>query len=177
MLSTQELEKMREIEKRLDQARIHLDTKRFPSIQDTHAWYSYLAEFKSIQGNFNTDVSFVSTLMAKQFILENYGKVEFDASIKDQSATGLDIDVTLPNGKRIIAEIKTTNPVGVDDLGSNQKTSFQNDFNKLARTVANMKLFFLTEASTYGLMKMPKYRSQLAGVTVVLLPTGENFIA
>ena len=38
---------------------------------------AYLAELKSIQGNFNNDVSFLATFMAKQYLEEIYGVHHF----------------------------------------------------------------------------------------------------
>jgi len=40
-----------------------------------------------------------------------------------------------------------------------------------------VKLFLVTEVRTFQLMKKPKYRSQLRGVSIVLLTTDEEFAA
>jgi hypothetical protein len=86
----------------------------------------------------------------------------------------MDIDARLPNGKSLVAEIKTTSPYKPNDLGAQQKAMFEKDFAKLANAEAEIKLFLLTEHATFDLMKKPKYRSQLSGVSVVLLTTGEE---
>jgi hypothetical protein len=74
-----------------------------------------------------------------------------------------------------VAEIKTTSPYMPNDLGAQQKAMFEKDFTKLANAIADIKLFLVTETKTFELMKKPKYKSQLSGVTVVLLTTNEEF--
>ena len=168
---------MKEIQSKLSQVRDHLSEHEFPSLDKTSFWYSYLATIKSIQGNFNNDISFLATLMAKQYLGRRYGLQNFDAAEKHQGAPGLDIDVQLPDGQRLIAEIKTTSPYKSNDLGAQQKATFKKDFVKLANAEADVKLFFLTELKTFELMKKPKHRSQLSGVTVILLTTNDEFTA
>ena len=175
--SDQELTQMKDIQHRLSQVRSHLSENEFPSITEISAWYSFLAKIKFIQGNFNNDISFLATLMAKKYLEERYGLQNFDAAEKPQGAAGIDIDVRLPDGRRLIAEIKTTSPYKPNDLGAQQKAMFENDFTKLADAGAEIKLFLLTEQATFYLMKKPKYKSQLSGVSVVLLTTGEEFTA
>ena len=168
---------MENIRQRLVQVRSHLSENDFPALENIPAWYSFLTELKIIQGNFNNDVSFLATLLAKQYLKEKYGLQHFNAADKPQGAPGLDINVTLSNGKRLVAEIKTTIPYKPDDLGAQQITSFKKDFKKLVEVKADIKLFLLTEYKTYELMKESKYKSQLSGIKVVLLPTGEEFSA
>ena len=174
MLSNNEQAKMRDVERRLSEMRAHL-SRGFPPLDDTDAWCAYLAALKEIQGNASQDLSFVATLMAKPYLVEHYGLTGFDASAKAQGAPGLDIDVHLPDGRRLVAEIKTTTPYGAYDLGAQQNSTFQSDFSKLARAEADVKLFLLTDRKTFALMQKPKYQSQLHGVTVILLTTGEKF--
>ena len=140
-VSANELTKMNDIKRRLVQVHAHLSENEFPPIEKISAWYSYLAELKFIQGNFNNDVSFLATFMAKQYLEEIYGVQYFDAAEKPQGSPGLDIDVHLPNGQRLIAEIKTTFPYKPTDLGAQQKASFKKDFKKLAKAIADVKLF------------------------------------
>ena len=175
MLSNPELGIMREIEQRLMQIRAHLSSREFPSLDDAGAWYVYLAELKAIQGNSSNDVSFIATLMAKQYLARRYGLQGFDAAEKPQGAPGIDIDARLPDGRRLVAEIKTTSPYMPNDLGAQQKAMLEKDFTKLANAIADIKLFLVTETKTFELMKKPKYKSQLSGVTVVLLTTNEEF--
>jgi hypothetical protein len=176
MLSVQEQSMMEDIERRLIEMQAHL-SKETPAWEDTAAWFSFLAKLKAIQGNSSNDVSFVATLMAKQYLAQCYGLISFDAAEKPQGAPGIDIDVQLPDGKRLVAEIKTTSPYMPNDLGAQQKATFEKDFMKLQNAVADIKLFLVTEPRTFELMKRSKYRSMLQGVTVVLLTTNEKFTA
>ena len=107
-ITKNELSQLTNIRQRLIQVRAQLTKSEFPALDDVSAWYAYLAELKSIQGNFNNDVSFLATLMAKQYLEEKYGLQHYDAALKPQGASGLDIDVHLPDGQHLIAEIKTT---------------------------------------------------------------------
>jgi hypothetical protein len=177
MLTSHELDLMKQIENRLARMCDLLSSKEFPSLEDTATWYGYLAEIKAIQGNSSNDVSFVATLMAKQYLAKRYGLQNFDATDKPQGAPGVDIDVQLPDGRRLVAEIKTTTPYMPNDLGAQQKTTFEKDFIKLANATADVKLFLVTEVKTFELMKKHKYRSQLRGVSIVLLTTNEEFAA
>jgi hypothetical protein len=177
MLNQHEMDFMEEIKRRLTKVRSHLASKEFPSLEDIDAWYAYLAELKAIQGNFNNDVSFLATLMAKEYLVTKYGLRGFDAAEKAQGAPGIDIDARLPDGRRLVAEIKSTFPYKQDDLGAKQIEEFKKDFFKLANAKADLKLFLVTETRTFDLMKKPKYKEQLPGVHVVLLPTGEEFEA
>lgn len=54
---------------------------------------------------------------------------------------------------------------------------FEKDFEKLAASRADVKLFLLTEQRTFDLMRTTRYRSKLLGVKVVLLPEGEEVAA
>lgn len=176
-MEIRELHMLEEIEHRLSRVNKFLTDNTFPKHEDAINWLAYLHTIKSIQGNFSNDISFVATLLAKEYLEEVYSLEGFNAADKPQGAPGLDIDVKLPNGKHLVAEIKTTSPYNVNDLGAKQKESFRKDFRKLAKAKAEIKLFFVTELRTFDLMKKPKYRNKLTGVRVVLLPSGEEFQA
>lgn len=173
----EEIKNLRDIRGRIEQVSSYLIAKDLSKFEDVADWYNFLADIKSIQGNFNNDISFLATLMAKQYLEKKYGLLGFNAAEKAQGAPGLDIDVRLPSGERLVAEIKTTTPYKPNDLGSQQKNTFSKDFAKLADAKADIKLFFLTEQRTFDLMQKPKYRSQLSQITVVHLPSGEEFLA
>lgn len=176
MLSVHELTIMKDIERRLKAMHAHLSTE-VPALEDTTAWFSYLAELKAIQGNSSNIVSFVATLLAKQYLEKCYGLTSFDAAEKPQSAPGIDIDVILPDGRRLVAELKTTNPYKPKDFGAQQKKTIKKDFNKLAKAEVDIKLFLVTDPMTFIFIKKEKYQAMLHGVTVVLLTTGEEFTA
>jgi hypothetical protein len=176
MLTIREHTIMQDIERRLTAVRAHLASAT-PQLDNTTEWFSYLAELKTIQGNFSNDVSFVATLLAKQYLARCYGLNSFDAAEKSQNATGIDIDVRLLDGRRLVAELKTTDPCKPKDFGAQQRKSIKKDFVKLAKAQAHIKLFLLTDPLAFGFMKKEKYQSMVQGVTVVLLTTGEEFTA
>jgi hypothetical protein len=134
-------------------------------------WFEWLAQIKEIQGNSNNDISFTACLMAKAYLIREFGEIDdFDVSAKPQGVPGLDIDIQTRAGKRIIGEIKTTVPYSGarNDLGAQQKDAFQKDFAKLNNTPADYKYFFVTDATTYNIVKH-KYAHQIPGVQVIQL--------
>ena len=165
---------MKDIERKLDEIRAHL-SKDVPELDDSAAWFEYLAKLKSIQGNASNDVSFVATLLAKEYLSQHYGLSDFDAAEKPQGAPGIDIDVRLPDGRRLIAELKTTNPYLENDFGAMQRKTIKKDFAKLSKTEADIKLFLVTDTDTFRFMQKSKYHTTVTGITIVLLTTGEEF--
>jgi hypothetical protein len=130
--------------------------------------YKYIIGIKNIQGNINDSISFISCLLAKNY-LENIFKFKnFDVAIKSQSAPGLDIDEITEDGQRIIGEIKTTDPCKNNDFGANQIKSLRNDFEKLRKANANYKYLFVTEKKAFEIIHN-KYLQELANVEVILL--------
>jgi hypothetical protein len=79
-----------------------------------------------------------------------------------------DVDVRTPDGRRLIAEIKTTDPYLPSDFGAQQKQRFLEDFAKLKNTVAELKYLFVTEGRTYEILAR-KYATQIPDVQIVLL--------
>ena len=151
------------------------DQRPVPST-DTAAedWYGYLSDLRAILGNASNALSFVATLMAKEFLCRTLPMRPFDVALKPQGAPGTDIEELTLDQRRVIAEIKTTSPYHANDLGAQQKTTFEKDFAKLVRTPADYKFFFVTERRTFEIVRR-RYAHRLAGVSVVLLPSGERF--
>jgi hypothetical protein len=131
-------------------------------------WYNYLNNIKDIIGNFNEKLSFISCLLAKKYLMEIYKIENFDVALKSQSATGLDIDINTIDGKRIIAEIKTTNALNENNLGAKQKESICEDLNKLKNKVADYKYLFLTEVNTYNIVKR-NYEEKYKDIKIIIL--------
>ena len=136
-------------------------------------WYHHLNKMKGILGNTNNDVSFVGTLLAKSYLVNRFGDIEFDAAQKAQGASGLDIDLTIGQ-ERVVGEIKTTIPYNGPDFGAQQKAMFEKDFAKLAAAEAAHKYMFVTETATFEILCRPSYRERLAGVAIVQLISGEE---
>jgi hypothetical protein len=123
---------------------------------------------KALQGNANNDLSFLSCLLAKQYLVEHHVEVSFDAAAKAQGASGLDIDVRTTTGERIVGEVKTVEPYQPNDFGAQQKASFQADFEKLRSATATFKYLFVTSKRAHDMLTR-KHRNDLAGITLVLL--------
>lgn len=159
---------------KLDELRECLGAQNIDPDASPGEWYKYLNQVKQILGNPNQDLSFVSTLLAKYFILERFGESGFDAAEKPQGAHGLDVDVIV-SGKRIVGEIKTTIPYNGSDFGAQQMKSFERDFVKLAKADADHKFMFVTESATFDILRRPSYQSKLQDVTIVQLVSGDEF--
>jgi len=163
------------LSERLDRLRALLGAgPSLNSASDTTDRFAFLAAMKVIQGNTSNDLSFVATLMARDYLAQTVSLRPFDAAAKAQGAPGLDIDQCTLDGERVVAEIKTTTPYKADDLGAQQKATFAKDFAKLAAADAAHKFLFVTDGRTFAVLRR-KYRPLLTGVTVVLLPAGESF--
>jgi len=163
-----EAQRIGEIAGRIALLKRVLDTSPPDGPDDPLLWYRFLSVIKLTQGNLSNDLSFVACLLAKRNLASNHGGVVFDAAAKAQGAPGLDVDLEAPDGKRIIAEIKTTDPYKADDFGSQQKTKFREDFAKLNKNVAEFKYLFVTEQLTYEIL-LRNYAHAIPGVRIVLL--------
>ncbi|GHV46045.1 hypothetical protein AGMMS49546_33330 [Spirochaetia bacterium] len=146
----------------------YLNSSSINQTDDIGQIFKYLNGIKDIQGNFNHSISYVSCLLAKEYLQENYGINNMDVSIKPQGANGLDFDEKLNNGKRIIGEIKTIKPYGENDFGAQQKREFREDFRKLNETSADYKILFVTEPKSFQILN-EKYLKELNNVKIVLL--------
>ncbi|MDD7609431.1 MAG: NusA N-terminal domain-containing protein [Spirochaetales bacterium] len=135
---------------------------------DIYEVFKYFNRIKEIMGNFNTDVSFITCLMAKDYLCNQFALEYFDVSEKSQSAPGPDIELYTAEGKKIIAEIKSTIPYKNNDFGSQQIDSLRNDFSKLKNSSADYKYMFVTNESAYNILNK-KYSAELDGIMLVLL--------
>ena len=135
---------------------------------DIYDVYKSFNKIKEILGNFNNDVSFVSCLMAKDFLQSQFDIKNFDVAEKAQSDPGLDIDVYTTDSKKIIAEIKIMVPYKGTDFGASQIDSLRNDFRKLHNTKADYKFFFVTEQSAFKVLER-KYSKEFEGIFLILL--------
>jgi hypothetical protein len=145
-----------------------LNEHQLPEENDPIAWFKFVARIREIQGNINNDQSFLATYLAKEYLMHRFASVVYDSAEKAQGAPGLDIDIELPDNRRIIGEIKTTVAYEKTDLGSAQRTSFRKDFTKLNAETAQFKFFFLTDRRTYDIVQ-ERYVHEIPGVEVVLL--------
>ena len=177
MYTKLEAEYLERIRARLAGLREYLDGVSLSEESHVPEWFAALAKIKAIQGNINNDLSFLACLLAKRYLEKRFGLNNFDAAAKPQGAAGLDINVFIPSGKRLIAEMKTTVPYSgvLNDLGSKQKESFRNDFDKLTKTTADHKFFFVTDKATFEVVRR-KYSMAIPGVEIILLDLEDRVI-
>jgi hypothetical protein len=153
-----------------------LEENPVPEAPDAETLYAYLARMKEIQGNTDNGVSLVACLMAKDYLGRHLPMASYEAAAKPTGAPGLDIDERTTTNERVVAEVKTTVPYGAKDLGNAQKTAFEKDFEKLNEASAAHKFLFVSDRRTFDLLRL-KYAPRIPGVTIVLLPMGESFVA
>jgi hypothetical protein len=134
--------------------------------------YHFFAKLKTVLGNLNNDISFVATLMAKEYLSRSFDVAGFDAAAKAQGAPGIDIEFRTHDGKRVAAEIKTTFPYQ-PGFGAKQREKISKDIDKLKKSDADVKFLFLTEQLSFESVKKVRAWSG-AGIRVVLLPGGEE---
>lgn len=169
-LTSNEQIQLAAVDQRLSELRTYLLERQTPGRDGAAAdWFAFLSAMKQITGNASNDLSFVATLMAREYLSSVLDMAPFDAALKPQGAAGLDIDERTQSGERVVAEIKTTVPYLGADLGAAQKASFRKDFAKLRLADAPHKFFFLTNPDAYNAV-MRRYAAEVDGVSVVLLP-------
>jgi len=165
-----ELQYLAKISNKINNAKNYLNSYSLDrNSSDFKYWYDFLNNLKKIFGNFNNDISFISSMMVKEFLFLNHNIKPYNIELGSQNAPGIDIDTETSEGERIIAEIKSTTPYKKNDLGAQQKKTFFKDFAKLKECEADYKYFFLTEIKTFEIVKN-KYKDNLEGVAIVLLP-------
>lgn len=168
MLTRNETYFLRETARRIATLRNVLAAECPTEDDDAAAWYRYLATIRSTLGNLSNSISFVATMLAKRHLEAHFGVTSFDAAAKPQGAPGLDIDVTTPDGRRIVAEVKTTGPYLPDDFGAQQKKTIEADFRKLNQAVAAVKFLFVTDRRAFEILNR-KYAHKNPSVEVILL--------
>ncbi|MFN8522627.1 MAG: hypothetical protein U0821_05910 [Chloroflexota bacterium] len=149
-LTERERNALTAIRTRLDQLAEYVTSAQRPDEKSSLLeWYAYLADLKTIQGNTSNDTSLVATLMARDYLSRVLPMQPFDAAAKPQGAPGLDIDERTVDGKRVIAEIKTTRPYLGKELGVQQKATFKHDFDKLNAAVKGHPIGPFTGAASH----------------------------
>lgn len=170
--ASDELEYLRKLEFKLNDLCKFLASRDIPTHPTApEDWFIYLSQIKKLVRNASNDLSFVAALMAKGYLYSKLAMVPFDVGTKPQGAAGLDIDEQTTDGRRVVAEIKTTTPYKIKDFGSNQKVAFTKDFAKLNAAEAQLKFLFVTDSLAFTLLSTV-YRKSIPSVTIVLLPEG-----
>lgn len=145
-----------------------LNKNELPPDTDIEGLFTYLGQIKAITGNPANWQSFLSVMLAKKWLYQNFEIGNFDAGNKHENTPGLDIDVKTRDGQRIIGEVKATTPATNTNFGSNQLKKIHEDFAKLNEADAQHKFFFVTDARAYEYVTT-KYQHKIPDVTVILL--------
>ena len=127
-------------------------------------------KFKKLVGNYNSDMAYISCLMAKKWLVKRFGNrisVFLDVSKKSQSAKGFDIEIEKYD---IVGEIKNTVPCKKDGgFGAQQMASIDNDLQKLRNFGCKNKFFFVTDKKCFDNLKNEKFKQKLKGIELVPL--------
>lgn len=170
-LSNEEIHYIKSISNKMDKVRRFLTDNMTSDFLNKNVinQYEVLKNFRKIIGNIDNDLSLLGCLLIKEFLEQRHSFSELNMALKPQGSPGLDFDERTIDGKRVIAELKTTYPYKENDLGANQKSTFIKDFEKLQKNEAEYKYFFVTESQTFDIVQS-KYSHYLKGINLVLLP-------
>lgn len=127
--------------------------------------------FKDAIGNYNSDMAYISCLMAKKWLIKRFGNHvsdSLDVSKKSQSAKGFDIEIEECD---IVGEIKNTVPCKKKDdgFGAQQIASIERDLEKLRNSGVKNKFFFVTDKKCFDNLKDEKFKQKLKGIELVPL--------
>lgn len=127
--------------------------------------------FKDAIGNYNSDMAYISCLMAKKWLIKRFGNHvsdSLDVSQKSQSAKGFDIELRECD---IVGEIKNTVPCKKKDdgFGAQQIASIERDLEKLRNSGVKNKFFFVTDKKCFDNLKDEKFKQKLKGIELVPL--------
>ena len=173
MIEENEVKYLKAIQAKDCRLRDFLNSKPFPDTSSSETLFQYLTEIKSILGNHHNDISFVASLLAKEFLIDRFEGLTWDAAEKAQGAPGLDIDL-IWNDLRIIGEIKTTVPYQ-KGFGAQQKAAIKKDLKKLRENEAAHKFMMVTSDEAYETLRGQSFKSLLNKIEVVNLTQGDSF--
>ena len=173
MTQENEIKYLKTVQNKDNRLRDFLSSKPFPDTASSETLFQYLAKIKSIFGNHHNDISFVASLLAKDFLTERFEGLTWDAAEKAQGAAGLDIDL-IWNGLRITGEIKTTVPYQ-KGFGAQQKSAIKKDLKKLRENEAAHKFMMVTSDEAYETLKGESFKPLLDKIEVVNLIQSDSF--
>ena len=173
-MTVNELPQIRAVREKLEKIRGLLNSTPLDDTTAMDEWHACLKAMKEVVGNAHNDMNTIACLLAKDYLGRKLPMTPYDALAKAHGARGLDIDETTTAGHRVIGEIKTTGAFGHRDVRSPQKEAFEKDFARLHDADAEHKFFFVVDPEIFGIDRR-KYAAQVRGLTVVLLPSGDEF--
>jgi hypothetical protein len=141
------------------------------STENVYDAFDAYKNFKDAIGNYNSDMAYISCLMAKKWLIKRFGNHvsdSLDVSQKSQSAKGFDIELRECD---IVGEIKNTVPCKKKDdgFGAQQIASIERDLEKLRNSGVKNKFFFVTDKKCFDNLKDEKFKQKLKGIELVPL--------
>jgi hypothetical protein len=154
--------------------RSFFDRERLGDPPDTRSWFGYLTSVREILGNLSNSVSFVATVLAKEYLTDRFDIVGFDAAAKPQGAPGADILVSTGDGETIYCEIKTNKPYQ-PGFGAQQKQQILKDLKKLADSRAHHRFMLVTDVDAFKALCGKSFAKHAHGIEIVNLLSRESF--
>ena len=149
----------------------------FCESDDPRQWLAHLTAIKHALGNLSNDLSFVATLLVKDYLNKRFGKINFDAAGKPQGAAGLDIETKTEDGRVIVGEVKTTRPYQQKNgFGAAQRKEMLKDLTRLASSAADHRFMFVIDEYAFCALCAKAYSSKAPGVELVNLTDGQHRI-
>lgn len=122
---------------------------------------------KDLLGNLGSIINFLALQKAKLFLEKNFNQELPGVLLKDINTPGWKINCILNDGKRIVAEAKTTTPTG-RSFGSKQREEISKVLDKLKSADADYKYLFVTNEETARILHI-EYSMELVGITVEII--------
>lgn len=122
---------------------------------------------KDLLGNLGSIINFLALQKAKLFLEKNFNQELPGVLLKDINTPGWKINCILNDGKRIVAEAKTTTPTG-RSFGSKQREEISKVLDKLKSADVDYKYLFVTNEETARILHI-EYSMELVGITVEII--------
>ncbi len=157
-----------EISNRINKVKVYLNDRNTSySISELGNMIEDFISVKDTLGNLGSVINFLTLQKAKIFLEKKFNQRVPDVLLKDVNTPGWKINYILSDGKRIVAEAKTTTPNG-RTFGSKQREEISKVLDKLKSVEADYKYLFITNEETAKLLHI-EYSMELVGITVELI--------
>ena len=157
-----------EISNRLNKVKDYLNDRNTSySISDLSDMIEDFITVKDSFGNLGSIINFLTLQKAKLFLEKKFNQELPGVLLKDINTPGWKINCILNDGKRIVAEAKTTTPTG-RSFGSKQREEISKVLDKLKSVDAGYKYLFVTNEDTARILHI-EYSMELVGITVEII--------
>lgn len=157
-----------EISNRLNKVKDYLNDRNTSySISELENMIEDFISVKDTLGNLGSIINFLTLQKAKLFLEKKFYQELPGVLLKDINTPGWKINYILSDGKRIVAEAKSTTPTG-RTFGSKQREEISKVLDKLKSIDADYKYLFVTNEETARILHI-EYSMELVGITVELI--------